>query len=116
MGRLRVLLVLLIFTITVTGCELIKTEKDDRLLNTLTELQQQIESKEWDKALVKVGDFHNQYEDRKWKLQLLGEKEDYNEIELQFVTLEETIKEKDGLQANISLGQIKHRLHSIYRL
>lgn len=115
MARLRLLLVLLILTITVTGCELIKTEKDDRLMSTLTELQQQIESNEWDKALLKIRDFHNQYEDRKWKLQLLGEKEDYNEIELQIITLEETIKEKDEFQANISLGQIKHRLQSIYR-
>ncbi|MDW7650575.1 MAG: DUF4363 family protein [Bacillota bacterium] len=116
MVRLRVLSVLMMLIITITGCNLLKTEKDDLLINTLTELQHQIENEDWDNAVLTVDDLHKQYTARKWKLQFLGEKADYSKIELQIIALKETIHEKDMLEAKISLGQIAHLIHSIYRL
>lgn len=116
MSKFRLILGLIVMLISITGCDIFKTEKDDLLFHSVTELQHQIEKEEWDKALSNINKFENLYEERKWKLQLLGELEDYKEIELEIVALKESVKEQEKLDAKIGLGQIKHRLDVIYNL
>lgn len=100
----------------VTGCNAIKTNEDDLLFRTIAELQYQVDEEEWDNALEHIKEFERKYEDRKWKLQLLGEIDDYKEIELETKQLIETIKEKDKLESKVGLSHIKHRLNIIYHL
>lgn len=116
MSKFRLILGLVALLILITGCDVFKTEKDVLLLNSVTNLQHQIEKDEWDKALSNINKFENLYEERKWKLQLLGELEDYKEVELEIAALKESVKEQEKLDAKIGLAQIKHRLHVIYNL
>lgn len=106
----------IVFFIILSGCDLVKTEKDEVLFKTASDVHNQIEQQEWDKALTTIKEFENLYEDRKWKLQLLGELEDYKELELEIVTLKESLKEEDRFEAKVGLRQIEHRLHLIYEL
>lgn len=112
----RLFLALLVLLVLLTGCDVVKTENDRQLFSTATELQQQINNKEWDQAFTKANDLQSQYQERKWKLQFLGELEDYKRIESEILTLKEAIKQKEELESNIAISQILHRLQTIYRL
>lgn len=105
----------LIFSL-ITGCNAIKTKEDDLLFHTIAELQYQVDEEEWEQALLHIKEFERKYEHRKWKLQLLGEIDDYKEIELETKQLIEAIKEEDKLEAKVGLSHIKHRLNIIYHL
>ncbi|MFD1040361.1 DUF4363 family protein [Virgibacillus byunsanensis] len=114
MASFRLTIVSFILLASITGCDLLKTEKDDLLFNAVTEIELQVDKKEWDKSTSTINEFQELYEKRKWKLQLLGEMEDYKEIELEMGTLKESLKDQDQLESKISLGQIMKRLQIIY--
>lgn len=116
MFKLKIILPLCIVLICVTACDIVKTEKDELLFNTVTDIQTQVENREWDSALTNINQLENLYEQRKWKLQLLGELEDYKEVELEIISLKEIIKAQDDLEANITLSNILHRLELIFDL
>jgi DNA polymerase III delta prime subunit len=93
-----------------------KSEKDELLFYSIDELQHQIEKEEWVHVLSNINEFQEKYEQRKWKLQILGEIDDYKEIELEIGALKEYVKEKDKLESMIALSEIKQRLQIIYHL
>ncbi|MBP1970170.1 hypothetical protein J2Z83_002288 [Virgibacillus natechei] len=112
----KFIMALLLLLITSTGCDLLKTEKDDLLIRSVTEIEDQIDQEEWDKAISDIHDFQELYDSRKWKLQLLGELEDYKQIELEILGLQQSLKEEDFMEAKIGVGHIKHRLNMIYNM
>jgi DNA polymerase III delta prime subunit len=115
-SKLKLILGLILFLSFITGCDVFKTEKDELLFYSIAELQNQIEQEEWDQVLSHISHFQEKYEQRKWKLQLLGELDDYKEIELEIGALKESVKEKDKLESMIALSEIRHRLLIIYSL
>jgi DNA polymerase III delta prime subunit len=115
-SKLKLILAFILFLSFITGCDVIKSEKDELLFYSIAELQHQIEQEEWVHALSQINKFQKKYEQRKWKLQLLGELDDYKEIELEIGSLKEGVKEKDKLESMIALSEIKQRLHIIYHL
>ncbi|MCR3920964.1 MAG: DUF4363 family protein [Firmicutes bacterium] len=116
LSTLKLSMVLVALLLITTGCSVFKSEKDDVLFSTVIELQQQINNQEWRQALTNTGNFQNHYKNRKWKLQLLGEAEDYKEIEVKTLVLREAIKQKDELEANTTLEEILYRLQVIFEL
>ena len=107
---------LLFLLVTLTGCDLLKTEKDHLLLTSVTKTETHLDKKEWDQALANINDFQDLYNQRKWKLQLLGELEDYKEIESEIISLKVSLKDEDELESRIGLGEIIYRLNVIYNL
>ncbi|WP_197046647.1 DUF4363 family protein [Oceanobacillus salinisoli] len=116
MGKIKLLSALVFIFILTSGCDLVKTEKDELLFSSVTLLEEQINKKEWGQAISTIDEFEELYNKRKWKLQLLGELEDYKEIELEILALKESLKEEDEYESKVSLDQIIHRLHLIYNL
>jgi predicted HAD superfamily phosphohydrolase len=115
-ARISGILVLLMSFTLVTGCDVFKTEKDEILFNKIEELQLQIQEEQWDEALSNMNEFKKVYGARKWKMQLLGELEDYKDIELEMELFKESVKDQDELESKRGLSQIKHRLIYIYNL
>ncbi|OIJ15268.1 hypothetical protein BKP35_05315 [Anaerobacillus arseniciselenatis] len=116
MAKTKILIAILFLLIFNSGCDLIKTEKDRLLLQSTTELEQLIKKEDWETAMENIEKFERHYDQRKWKLQLLGELEDYKEIELQLLSLKENINNEEETEAIISIKQINHLLNIIYNL
>jgi hypothetical protein len=116
MTRVTVMLGVLFCLNMITGCDVIKSDKDQLLFNKIEELELQVEQEQWDEALFHMNEFKDSYENRKWKLQLLGNLEDYKSIELEIELFNENVQEKDGLESKKGLSHIKYRLFSIFSL
>jgi hypothetical protein len=116
MAKFIVVLVMIMFIMTITGCGLVKSAKDQTLFSMIPEIKDQVEKNEWDAAVSDIHKFEEKYDKRKWKLQILGELDDYQSIELEIEKLKESAKEKDRLESNQGLSQIQFYMESIYSL
>ncbi|MEC5423890.1 DUF4363 family protein [Virgibacillus sp. C22-A2] len=116
MFKLKLVAAFLLLLLLLTGCDLLKTQKDDLLFTSVTEVENQIKKKEWDQATSTISDFQELYNKRKWKIRLLGELDDYKGLEAEVISLKESLREEDEMESRIAIGQIMHRLHLIYNI
>ncbi len=117
--KITINLGLFMIIILISGCNvgnIVKTEKDELLLNSISHLHHQIEQEEWDGAVSNITEFEKEYAKRKWKLQLLAAQSDYQDIELEVELLKENMKDEDKVECLLRLRQIHYRLTSIYNM
>jgi hypothetical protein len=115
--RISCILALCMILSLVAGCNVgsvFITEKDELLFNKIDELYEQIEDAEWDEAFANMNDFKQEYEQRRWKLMLLGELDDYKQIELEMERFKESVEDEDEYESKVGLREIKYRLFIIF--
>ncbi|WP_236838667.1 DUF4363 family protein [Caldalkalibacillus salinus] len=110
----RYLLVFLILSTLLMGCDVTKSAKDQALFKKIDDIHTQVKNEEWDDALDNVDKWEDTYEKRLWKMQLLGEQADYEGINLEITLLKERLKRQNERQAIDSIIQLKHYLSAIY--
>ncbi|MCR6109127.1 DUF4363 family protein [Bacillus sp. A301a_S52] len=109
---------ILILTL-IAGChtgEIMKSEKDQVLFDYIGHMQHQVENHEWREAIISMESFKKEYDKRKWKMQMLGELEDYQDIELEVEKFKVSARENDESECQLGLKQIEFRLSSIYEI
>ncbi|UCZ52596.1 DUF4363 family protein [Bacillus shivajii] len=120
MVKLRSLCMLLLFLSFISGCDntaqYLKTDKDDWLFNKISEVNQTVENEDWEKALQTIDEFEENYEQRKWKMQLLGESDDAEELEVEMRMFKEHVKDEDKVESKKSLQHIHYRLFELYNI
>lgn len=117
--KTRYLLGALFLILFLSGCnvgDLFKTDRDEALFTAVTEMKQHVEKEEWMTVRAKMDTFQTNYDNQKWKMQLLGELEDYHDIELEIKHFYISAEEEDAFECLIGLEQIAYRLHTIYTL
>jgi hypothetical protein len=103
----------------IAGChtgEIMKTEKDQVLFDYIGHMQQQVENHEWQEVLINMESFKKEYDKRKWKIQMLGELEDYQDIELEVEKFIISARDNDEIECQLGLKQIEYRLSVIYEI
>ncbi|BAB05688.1 DUF4363 family protein [Halalkalibacterium halodurans] len=119
MGKYVYIVTAALLLTLLSGCnvgDLFKTKNDELLFDQVMELQQQIEHQKWEEALANIENFEAHYANQKWKMQLLGELEDYQDIELEIERLKVNVQEQDEYECMLGLKQIQYRLAVIYTI
>jgi len=103
----------------VSGCstaEFFRTEKDELLFSEIASLYDQIDEEEWDGVLSDVNKLHDNYKQRKWKLLMLGNMDQFHDLEIELELLKEKVEDEDDVESKSALREINYRLYTIYNL
>lgn len=91
------------------GCQ-----SEEGFYKKISDINQSVAHSDWNQTKAGVKKLSKMYEDKRWTLQLLGDEEEYEGINVALEILKESADAKDKTQVKVELGTIRGRLIDIY--
>ncbi|GAA4722912.1 DUF4363 family protein [Brevibacillus fulvus] len=88
----------------------------DPFMQQIEKITALVEQKNWTEAEKHTDKLPEVFKRVKWKYQLLGDENEYEEIEKEIFNVRAAVHKKDSTQAAVSLASIRAMVHLIYTL